>query len=187
MNFPNRRLDPTQWKHGTFTCYTHHRCRCELCKKAAADMNARWRRIRHLKGKCIDCPILVEEGHGLRCEVCQKHNKTRHLEPSERPVKIPNQVEQPKLSPLKVKSNGRMSPELLRDWVRSLGQTTQQRRALLHEMLRFSADDRMKAEDVADVHEALRLIEGLPDDPEPPIRSHEVDLSEGLWPWDMDL
>ncbi len=158
------RLDPSQWRHGTFSCYNHHRCRCEVCTEfiRVFHANRRSKERSATGGKCLHCPTILESGHGTVCKPCQ------HLDRGKKLPKV-----------------GSMEPGELKEWVWSLGPTIQARRASLREMLQFSARDRTSAEDVGDIQAGLRLLEYVTDDPERPARPKvEVDSSEGLWPWD---
>lgn len=74
-------------KHGTYSCYTNTKCRCEPCKKAAADYmrtyrktengRAKTRKYTHLQAKRnTQAAVWVRKNHpDIWKQICDEVNK----------------------------------------------------------------------------------------------------------------
>ena len=72
-------LPPDDPRHGKYTTYTNHECRCAKCRKAAQDYFREWRRTH--KGQV---PPGIEHGtlstyknYGCKCDACRAANAKR--------------------------------------------------------------------------------------------------------------
>lgn len=69
-------------RHGELTSYTHHGCRCDLCKATMSAYNKEYRRKRIEAGLCTKCGTPVTEGETacFECKVRDAEARRRYRE-----------------------------------------------------------------------------------------------------------
>lgn len=72
---PKQYASPEEWPHGTIGCYSNHKCRCSLCKRALADYkNARYKKLVEEFNPDADGIIhglALTYNRGCRCQECR--------------------------------------------------------------------------------------------------------------------
>lgn len=77
-----RKLDPSEWEHGTVNTYKWHKCRCDRCRRAVADeKTARQRaRIAAFDASAHEHGDWRTYNRGCRCAPCRSASSARQRE-----------------------------------------------------------------------------------------------------------
>ncbi len=68
---------PTTLVHGTLNSYQHHKCRCDLCKRASANAADKYRKRRKELNTAVVSHGTTGYSQGCKCEICRTSNAAR--------------------------------------------------------------------------------------------------------------